>query len=213
MGLFYWNRIDFIMIGDYFTKFIIVRKLPNSSTHAVVKEIGMVFTKFGWSFMLRSDNGPCYSSKWFKKFLEFNIPSSPHHKQPTLSTEQWIYWSSGGHFKEVDVKVHQRWKAVELQIIAASHNPNFQHHSITTWSLHREETQDFASSDPFIDCEDCGKFQDLTGTHKTSAKYFHQLQYKWISNQDSLYSSRKYLETSGRQEQSISLLENQILIG
>ena len=35
------------MIGDYFTKFIIIRKLPNSPTHAVIKELGMVFTEFG----------------------------------------------------------------------------------------------------------------------------------------------------------------------
>ena len=33
MDLFYWNRIDFIVIGDYFTKYIIIRRLPNSSTH------------------------------------------------------------------------------------------------------------------------------------------------------------------------------------
>ena len=45
--LFYWNRINYIVIGDYFSKFIIIRKLPNSSTHAVIKELGMVFTKFG----------------------------------------------------------------------------------------------------------------------------------------------------------------------
>ena len=45
--LFYWNKIDFLVIGDYFTKFIIVRRLPNSSTHSVIKELGMVFTEFG----------------------------------------------------------------------------------------------------------------------------------------------------------------------
>ena len=45
--LFYWNRINLIVIGDYFTKFIIVRKLPNSSTHAVIKELGIVCTEFG----------------------------------------------------------------------------------------------------------------------------------------------------------------------
>ena len=43
--LFYWNRIDFIMIDDYFTKFIIIRKLPNSSTQSMIKELGMVFTE------------------------------------------------------------------------------------------------------------------------------------------------------------------------
>ena len=45
--LFYWNRIDFLVVGDYFTKFLIVRKIPNSSTHAVIKELGMIFTEFG----------------------------------------------------------------------------------------------------------------------------------------------------------------------
>ena len=45
--LFYWNRLDFIVVGDYFTKYLIVRKLPNSSTHVVIKELGMIFTEFG----------------------------------------------------------------------------------------------------------------------------------------------------------------------
>ena len=45
--LFYWNRIDFLVVGDYFTKFLIVRKIPNSPTHAVIKELGLVFTEFG----------------------------------------------------------------------------------------------------------------------------------------------------------------------
>ena len=81
--MFYWNKIDFLMIGDYFTKFIIVRRLPNSSTHSVIKELGMVFTEFGRPFVLRSDNGPCYTSKEFRRFLEFyqvhHLTSSPHH--------------------------------------------------------------------------------------------------------------------------------------
>ena len=56
--MFYWNKIDFLVIGDYFTKFIVVRRLPNSPTHSVIKELGMVFTEFGRPFILRSDNGP-----------------------------------------------------------------------------------------------------------------------------------------------------------
>ena len=31
--LFYWNRINFIMIGDYFTKFIIIRKQFHKQFH------------------------------------------------------------------------------------------------------------------------------------------------------------------------------------
>ena len=90
-NLFYWNKIDFLVISDYFTKFIIVRRFPNSSTHSVIKELGMVFTEFGRPFILRSDNGPCYASKEFREFLEFyqvhHITSSPHHPRSNRFAE------------------------------------------------------------------------------------------------------------------------------
>ena len=31
--LFYWNKIDYLVIGEYFSKYLIVRRLPNSSTY------------------------------------------------------------------------------------------------------------------------------------------------------------------------------------
>ena len=78
-NLFYWNKMDYLVIGDYFSKYLIVRRLPNSSTHAVIKELGLVFTELGRAFILRSDNGPCYSSREFHNFLGFT--SSPHYPQ------------------------------------------------------------------------------------------------------------------------------------
>ena len=67
------------------TKLLIIRKLPNSSTHAVIKELGMIFTEFGWPFILRSDNRPCYNSREFQQFLEFyqihHTMSSLHYPQ------------------------------------------------------------------------------------------------------------------------------------
>ena len=83
--LFYWNKIDYLVIGDYFSKYLIIRRLPNSSSHMVIKELGLVFTELGRPFVLRSDNGPCYSSKEFHNFLSFyqvdHITSSPHYPQ------------------------------------------------------------------------------------------------------------------------------------
>ena len=82
---FYWNKLDYLVIGDYFSKYLIMRRLPNSSTHAVIKELGLVFTELGRPFVLRLDNGPCYSSREFHNFLNFyqmdHITSSPHHPQ------------------------------------------------------------------------------------------------------------------------------------
>ena len=83
--LFYWNKIDYLVIGDYFSKYLIVRRLPNSSTHTMIKELGLIFTELGRLFILRSDNGPCYSSREFHNFLSFyqvdHVTSSPHYPQ------------------------------------------------------------------------------------------------------------------------------------
>ena len=73
------------MVGDYFSKYLVVRKLPNSSTHTVIKELGLIFTELGRPFILRSDNGLCYTSREFHNFLSFyqvdHITSSPHYPQ------------------------------------------------------------------------------------------------------------------------------------
>ena len=95
-------------------------------------------------------------------------------QQPTASKEQWIHWSSCRHFEEVDGKVHQRWETMELWTDTVPCDINFQHHPITTWSPHREKTEDFTSTDPLINWKNCGKFQDLRGTHQETAEYFHQ---------------------------------------
>ena len=83
--LFYWNKIDYLVIRAYFSKYLIVRRLTNSSTHMVIKELGLVFTELGRPFILRSDNRPCYSSREFHNFLSFyqvdHITSSPHYPQ------------------------------------------------------------------------------------------------------------------------------------
>ena len=45
--LFYFQRIDFLVVVDYFSKYLIVRKIPNSTSSAVIKELGMIFSEFG----------------------------------------------------------------------------------------------------------------------------------------------------------------------
>ena len=68
--LFYWKHFDFLVLGDYFSQFLMVRKLPSSTSSAVCKEISDIFTEFGKPYIIRSDNGPCYVSKEFKELME-----------------------------------------------------------------------------------------------------------------------------------------------
>ena len=92
--------------------------------HAMIKELRMVFTEFGRPFMLRSDNGPCYSSKEFQDFLEFyqvhHITSSPHHPQSNGFAEALV-----GIAKQLMEKTIKD-QTMELQIATVSSYFDFQ---------------------------------------------------------------------------------------
>ena len=137
--LFYWNKINFLMIGDYFTKFIIVERLPNSSMHSVTKELGTVFTKFGWLFMLRSDNGLCYSSKEFQEFLEFHqvhhVMNSPHHPQSNGFAKAFLGITK--KLMEKAIKDGKPWNygLLQYQVTLISSNIPSPLEALTGWRL------------------------------------------------------------------------------
>ena len=116
-NLFYWNRMDFLVVGDYLTKFLIMRKIPNTSTHAVIKELGMIFTEFGRPFILRSNNGPCYHSREFPQFLKFyqinHTTSSSHHPQSNGFAEVLVGISK--KFMKKSIKDRKPWNYGLLQ--------------------------------------------------------------------------------------------------
>ena len=92
--LFYFQRIDFLVVVDYFSKYLIVRKIPNSTSSAVIKELGLIFSEFGKPLIFRSDNGPCYSSQEFKFFIQNwqieHRTSSPHYPQSNGLAESMV---------------------------------------------------------------------------------------------------------------------------
>ena len=92
--LFYFHRIDFLVVVDYFSKYLIVRKIPNSTSSAVIKELGLIFSEFGNPLVFRSDNGPCYSSQEFKFFMQNWLvehrTSSPHYPQSNGLAESMV---------------------------------------------------------------------------------------------------------------------------
>ena len=42
--MFYWKRMDFLIVVAFFSKYIIVRKLPNSTSAAICTELSMIVT-------------------------------------------------------------------------------------------------------------------------------------------------------------------------
>ena len=56
--LFYFRRIDFLVVVDYFSKYLLVRKIANSTSSAVIKELGMIFSEFGKPQVFRMTMDP-----------------------------------------------------------------------------------------------------------------------------------------------------------
>ena len=114
---FYWSKIDYLVVDDYFSKYLLVRKIPNTSMHSVIKELGMIFTEFGCPFVLKSNNGPCYTSREFHDFLEFyrihHITSSPHYSQSNGFAEALVGISK--KLMEKSVKDGKPWNHVLLE--------------------------------------------------------------------------------------------------
>ena len=92
--IFYWKRMDFLIVADVFSKYFLVRKLINSTSTAVCAEIATIVTELGLPHLIRSDNGPCYNSKEFQQMLQrYNIThqtSSPHHPRSNGFVERMV---------------------------------------------------------------------------------------------------------------------------
>ena len=89
-----FQRIDFLVVVDYFSKYLIIRKTSNSTSSAVIRELGMIFSEFGKPLVFRSDNGPCYSSQEFRFFMQNWLiehrTSSPHYPQSNGLAESMV---------------------------------------------------------------------------------------------------------------------------
>ena len=158
-NLFYWNKIDCLAIADYVSKYLIVRRLPNSSTHTVIKELGLIFTELGRPFILRSDNGPCYSYREFHNFLSFyqinHVTSSPHYPQSNGFAEALVGITK--KLRDKSVKDGKPWNfgLMQYRDYTYKFNP-----SITIRDVDRKKTSLNPSTTSINYWEKCGNLQD-----------------------------------------------------
>ena len=92
--LFYWKHSNYLVLGDYFSKYLIVRKLPWSTGPAIRKEILNIITELGKPYTIRSDNGPCYTRTEFKELMKlyrYSI-SQAHLTFPNLIALLMQWW-------------------------------------------------------------------------------------------------------------------------
>ena len=61
---------DYVIVTDYFSKFVEIERLPNKSSATVINKIKKIFSRHVIPKELCTDNGPEYSAACFKRFAK-----------------------------------------------------------------------------------------------------------------------------------------------
>ena len=84
----------FFIVIDSKSKFLDIHASKNLTTAKTIEHLRKTFSNFGVPVELVSDNGPCFISKDFKKFVDANMMrhtlSAPHHPQTNGLAERAV---------------------------------------------------------------------------------------------------------------------------
>uniref|UniRef100_A0A3B3DJ66 Gypsy retrotransposon integrase-like protein 1 n=1 Tax=Oryzias melastigma TaxID=30732 RepID=A0A3B3DJ66_ORYME len=94
MDLFEWSKKHYLLIIDFFSRYIEVAELKSTVAEVTIRAIKEIFARHGTAETVVSDNGPQFSSELFKKFAEefqfTHITSSPLYPQANGEAERAV---------------------------------------------------------------------------------------------------------------------------
>ena len=83
--LFEWQNTPYLLVVDYYSRFIEIAKLTSTSSLAVIHHFKSIFARYGIPVELTTDNGPQFSANVFSEFSNTygftHKTSSPHFPQ------------------------------------------------------------------------------------------------------------------------------------
>ena len=92
--LFYFNDVTYLLIVDYFSRFIEISKLRSQSSSEVIYHTKAIFSRHGVPQEVRSDNGPQFSSLEYSQFAAeygfIHTTSSPQYPQSNGEAERAV---------------------------------------------------------------------------------------------------------------------------
>ena len=92
--LFEWKHKNYLLIVDYYSRYIEIALLKQTTAEEVIKHTKSIFARHGIPELVISDNGPQYSSKAYadfaKEFQFKHVTSSPYHPQSNGEAERAV---------------------------------------------------------------------------------------------------------------------------
>ena len=92
--LFHWENASYLLIVDYYSRYIETAKLSNDSSAEVIRHTKSIFARHGIPQEVISDKGPQYSSLEYKKFADqyafTHTTSSPRFPQSNGEAERAV---------------------------------------------------------------------------------------------------------------------------
>ena len=92
--LFEWERNTYLLIVDYYSRWIEIAKLTGLTANSVINHTKSIFARYGIPETVISDNGPQFSSDAYAQFAgEYGFKhstSSPNHPQGNGEAERGV---------------------------------------------------------------------------------------------------------------------------
>ena len=92
--LFEYSNRHYLLVVDYYSRWIELRKLDSTTSSAVVSAMKSIFATHGIPDLLMSDNGPQYASQAFRTFVNTygftHSTSSPRYPQANGEAERAV---------------------------------------------------------------------------------------------------------------------------
>ena len=120
MDLFDWKKQTYLVIVDYYSRFIEVTRLEKLTSEEVIRHCKSIFARHGVPEQVISDNGPQFAADEFKLFavlygFEHSI-SSPYYLQGNGEAERAVKTIKGILKKEEDLYLGlMSYRATPLQ--------------------------------------------------------------------------------------------------
>ena len=94
VDLFKYKKSSYIIMIDYFSRFIEIAKLTSTSSTAVITHMKSIFARHGIPYCVMSDNGPQFSADTFSSFAKqygfIHYTNSPRYPQANGEVERGV---------------------------------------------------------------------------------------------------------------------------